>query len=273
MKTMKPGDVLCIIPDKVLHRLPFAALISPHNGKYLIEDYALFYAPSLSVLWHTSEAAQRKSSSGQSSSGQGTALSIGNPSFDLNPHPELPLLRSAEMEARMVAELYEPSAKLRLARDASKDRILREMSSAEVIHFAGHYVIDGSSPLMSRMLLAGGDISALEIVSQRLDRTKLVVLSACQTGFDRYYESEGAVGLARAFIVAGVPLVVASQWPVDSDATASLMISFHRYRRSGLDSFESLRKAQADMLHASAEPHTSPYYWAAFLCAGGYVEY
>jgi CHAT domain-containing protein len=267
VKTMKPGDVLCIIPDKVLHRLPFAALISPDKGKYVVEDYALFYAPSLSVLWRCSEAAQTKTALGH-----GTTLSIGNPSFDVKAHPDLAVLRSAEMEARAVAELYRPS-RLRLAGDATKDRILREMASAEIIHFAGHYVVDGSSPLLSKMLLAGGDISALEIRQQRLDRTSLVVLSACQTGIDKYYESEGPVGLARAFLVARVPLVVASQWAVDSGATASLMISFHRYRRAGSDTFESLRKAQVDMLHASAEPHTSPYYWAAFLCAGGYVEY
>ena len=267
VKTMRAGDVLCVIPDKVLHRLPFAALRSPDNGKYLVEDHAIFYAPSLSVLWHCSEAAQKRTPSGD-----GTVLSIGNPSFDLKAHPDLPLLSSAETEAREVAELYAPS-RLRLTRDASKDRILREMSSAAVIHFAGHYVIDGSSPLLSKMLLAGGDISALEIVSRRLDHTNLVVLSACQTGIDRYYESEGAVGLARAFIVAGVPLVVASQWAVDSDATSRLMIDFHRNRRSGLDTFESLRKAQVAMLHASDTAYTAPYYWAGFLCAGGYAEY
>ena len=267
VKTMHPGDVLCVIPDKVLHRLPVAALRSPDNGKYLVEDHGVFYAPSLSVLWHCSEAAQKRSPSGD-----GAVLSIGNPSFDLKAHPDLPLLSSAETEAREVAELYAPS-RLRLTRDASKDRILREMSSAEVIHFAGHYVIDGSSPLLSKMLLAGGDISALEIVSRRLDHTNLVVLSACQTGIDRYYESEGAVGLARAFIVAGVPLVVASQWAVDSDATSRLMIDFHRNRRSGLDTFESLRKAQVAMLHASDKAYTAPYYWAGFLCAGGYAEY
>ncbi|HSD46467.1 MAG TPA: CHAT domain-containing protein [Pyrinomonadaceae bacterium] len=267
MKSMRPGDVLCVIPDKVLHRLPFAALRSPDNGRYLVEDHAVFYAPSLSVLWRCTEAAQNRTPSGH-----GTVLSIGNPSFDRKAHPDLPLLNSAETEAREVAGLYAPS-RLRLTRDASKDRILREMASAEVIHFAGHYVIDGSSPLLSKMLLAGGDISALEIVSRRLDHTNLVVLSACQTGIDRYYESEGAVGLARAFIVAGVPLVVASQWAVDSDATSRLMIDFYRHRRSGLDTFESLRKAQVAMLRASDKAYTAPYYWAGFLCAGGYAEY
>jgi CHAT domain-containing protein len=182
-----------------------------------------------------------------------------------------------------VADLYQPSS-LVLGPRATKDRIIHEMDSAEIIHFAGHYVVDEASPLLSKMLLSSTeknpdaensdhDLAAFEIVRQRLENTRLVILSACQTGFDKYYESEGAVGLARAFIVAGVPLVVASQWPVDSSATANLMISFHRYRRLGLDTFESLRKAQTDMLRGTDEAYRSPYYWAAFLSVGGYVEY
>jgi CHAT domain-containing protein/tetratricopeptide (TPR) repeat protein len=278
VKMIKPGDVVCIIPDKFLHRLPFAALISPPSGRYLVEDWAIFYAPSLNVLWHCSEAGRTKAPSGR-----GTVLSIGNPSFDFRAHPDLPPLRAAEREARAVAELYDPSSPL-IGLQASKDRIVREMNSAEIIHFAGHYVVDGSSPLLSKMLLASCedqldaenrdcDLAAFEIVRQQLAHTSLVILSACQTGLDKYYESEGAVGLAHAFIAAGVPLVVASQWPVDSDATANLMISFHRYRKSGLNTSESLRKAQTDMLRGRDEAYRSPYYWAAFLCAGGYVEY
>jgi CHAT domain-containing protein/tetratricopeptide (TPR) repeat protein/anti-sigma-K factor RskA len=277
-KTIKPGEVVCIIPDKFLHRLPFAALISPDSGRFLVEDLAVFYAPSLNVLWHCSEAGRAKAGSAQ-----GIILSIGNPTFDLNAHPDLPPLRAAEREARAVASLY-PRASFLPGREASKDRVLREMGSAEVIHFAGHYVIDGSSPLLSKMLLAAGggesdpagrdyDLSVYEIVRRRLDDTSLVVLSACQTGLDRYYDGEGPVGLARAFIGAGVPQVVATQWPVDSDATASLMVSFHRHRRSGLDTPEALRKAQAEMLRGSDEAYRFPYFWAAFLCAGGYAEY
>ncbi len=279
-KTIKADEVVCIIPDKFLHRLPFAALVSPDTGKYLIEEWPIFYASSLNVLLHCSEAGKNKAPSGN-----GNILSIGNPAFDFSAHPELPPLRAAEREARAVAELYEPAnhSKLLLGPQASKDRIVREMNSAEIIHFAGHYVVDGSFPLLSRMLLAREkgsdaekpefDLAAFEIVRQQLHHTRLVVLSACQTGLDKYYESEGAVGLARAFIAAGVPVVVASQWAVDSDATANLMISFHRYRKSGLNTSESLRKAQVDMLRGTDEAYRSPYYWAAFLCAGGYVDH
>lgn len=274
-QTIKTDDVVCIIPDKFLHRLPFGALISPATGKYLIEEWTIFYAPSLNVLWHCSEAGRTKAPSGH-----GPMLSIGNPAFDFKLYPDLPPLRSAEREARTVAELYGDSDPL-LGSQATKDRVIRQISSAEIIHFAGHYVVDQSSPLLSKMVLAAQenesnqdrDLAAFEIVQQRLDHAGLVILSACQTGLDKYYESEGAVGLAQAFIAAGVPLVVASQWPVDSDATAILMISFHRYRKSGFDTVESLRKAQVDMLHGPDEAYRSPYYWAAFLGVGGYVEY
>jgi len=275
---IKAGDVVCIIPDKFLHRLPFAALVSPATGKYLIEEWTVFYAPSLNVLWHCSETGREKAPSSR-----GTVLSIGNPAFDFKRYPDLYPLHSAEREARTVAELYGRSDLL-LGPRATKDRVVREMNSAEIIHFAGHYVVDQSSPLLSRMVLAshenesgaddqGRDLAAFEIIKQRLDHTSLVVLSACQTGLDKYYDSEGAVGLAQSFIAAGVPLVVASQWPVDSDATATLMVNFHRYRKSGSSTFESLQKAQVKMLQGSDEVYRSPYYWAAFLCVGGYVEY
>ncbi|MBD0369485.1 MAG: CHAT domain-containing protein [Pyrinomonadaceae bacterium] len=275
--TIKPEKKLCIIPDKFLYLLPFAALVSPQSGKYLVEERALVYAPSMNVLSACTENARSK---GQG--GQGPVLSIGNPAFDRRAHTDLLPLEAAEREAREVAKLYTPSTPL-IGRDADKESILRAMQSAEVVHFAGHYVVDDYSPLLSKMLLAQSsapgnenqspDLSLYEIFARQFERMKLIVLSACRTGLDRQYDGEGAVGLSRAFIAAGVPLVVASQWPVDSQATANLMISFHRYRRSGMSTIDALSNAQADMLRGADKAYASPYYWAAFLCVGGYAEF
>jgi CHAT domain-containing protein len=81
--------------------------------------------------------------------------------------------------------------------------------------------------------------------------------------------------VARPFIAVGVPLVVATLWPVDSEASEKLMVSFHRYRRlgGGLSTVEALRRAQWDLLRGEDSPYHHPYYWAAFTAIGGYAEY
>jgi CHAT domain-containing protein len=102
----------------------------------------------------------------------------------------------------------------------------------------------------------------------------LVILSACQTGIERQYNGEGAISVARPFLIAGVPLVVASLWPVDSDSTRNLMISFHKYRtQCGLSTIEALRQAQLDMINGSDARYREPYYWAAFVAIGGQASY
>jgi len=97
----------------------------------------------------------------------------------------------------------------------------------------------------------------------------LVVLSACQTGIERQYRGEGAVGAARPFFIAGVPTVVASLWPVDSDASADLMVKFHQHRRDGLRVTEALQQAQLELVRGTDVRYQHPYYWAPFLTIGG----
>ena len=99
------------------------------------------------------------------------------------------------------------------------------------------------------------------------------MLSACQSGIERAYKGEGAVGLARPFIAAGVPLVIASLWSVESNSTADLMISFHRYRKvNQLPTVSSLRSAQLDMIHKQ-QPDETSYGWAAFIVIGGQAAF
>jgi len=105
-----------------------------------------------------------------------------------------------------------------------------------------------------------------------LPQTRLVVLSACESGAGRYYDGEGMIGISRPFIAKGVPLVVASLWPVDSDATAALMINFHKSRKSG-STADALALAQRAMLHGSDSRYRHPYFWAPFVTVGGYARF
>jgi CHAT domain-containing protein len=106
-----------------------------------------------------------------------------------------------------------------------------------------------------------------ELYDIKLPRTRLVVLSACQSGLGQYYRGEGIVSLVRPFLAVGVPTVVASLWAVDSRATSDLMIGFHRQRKvQNLPAGDALRVAQIEM--ARSELYQHPYYWAPFIVVG-----
>ncbi|HEX8087738.1 MAG TPA: CHAT domain-containing protein, partial [Blastocatellia bacterium] len=253
--SLDPNNVVFIVPDKILNYLPFGAMICPESGKYFIEDYLLEFAPSSSIITRCSEQARDKAKLRHES-----LLSVGNPSFDRAGFPSLPDLPSAAVEAESVAGLYEDSLTL-TGQQAQPRRVKALMLDADVIHFAGHYVADERSPMLSKLLLSrdasrvGGDdksdgaLTASEVYSMNLRRARLVVLSACRTGVERYYRGEGAIAIARPFIKAGVPMVVASLWPVESEQTSRLMVAFHRHRKiDGMNAIQALRQAQLDML-------------------------
>jgi CHAT domain-containing protein len=277
---IEPNKQICVAPDKVLNRLPFGALISRATGRYFIEDYLPTYAPSATLFVLCAEEANRKS--GQSPE---HLLSVGNPSFDRRVFPDLEDLPAAAIESEEIAKFY-PSHYLLVGPDAKKKVVLREIERAEVIHLATHYDPDPTSPLFSRLALAaetetGGQASqrkgALlvgEIYRLDLSHGRLAVLSACQTWAEDYLNGEGAIGVSRPFLAAGVPVVVSSLWKIDSPATRNLMIEFHRIRKTQkLPSAEALRTAQLGMLRGAEPEYRHPYYWASFIVTGGYSSF
>lgn len=256
---------LCVIPDKSLHRLAFASLVSS-TGRWLLEEYALFYSPSASVLVLASENAHRKEQVLKES-----ILSIGNPDFDREENPNLAGLWDAETEAKTITGDYPKSFEF-IGADATKDKFLLNFANAEVVHFAGHFVANPRSPGNSKLLFAGGELRSNQLSAYKLPKAKLVVLSACETGFERYNKSEGAIGIARTLLALGAPIVVASQWKVDSETTKNLMIAFHHNRKQKrMSSAESLRRAQLEVL--SKDETKAPFFWAAFSMFGAYANY
>jgi CHAT domain-containing protein len=282
VETLLDHDLqLFIVADKGLHYVPFATLVSPSSGKFLIEDYSIQMAPSASVLVWCSEHAKNRAGIFDE-----RLLSIGNPNFDQNAFPGLPTLPAAGREAKAIGSFYQFRTVL-VGGEALAGRVWDDLKSADVIHFATHSVADTRSPLLTKLLLASnqangvsthhatnGFLQASEIYGLKLPRTRLVVLSACQTGIERAYRGEGAIGLARPFLIAGVPIVVASLWPVDSESTADLMIKFHEYRtQARKPTVEALRQVQLDMIHNQQLGSQGTYGWAAFVAIGGYAAF
>jgi CHAT domain-containing protein len=271
---------LCIVSDKVLHYLPYGALVSPATDKYLIEDYDLGLSPSASIFIGESASAAKKPAVSQE-----RLVSVGEPSFNRAAFPTLSALPSAAREAKAVADFYTAGRRVLLGSEATEQLIKSELQKADVAHFAMHYLVDESSEMLSGFPLApervpspghesyNGFLQSYEIYKMKLPRMRLVVLSACQTGIEQQYNGEGAVGVARPFLVAGVPSVVASLWPIDSNASAELMINFHRHRRrDALTAPEALRRAQIEMARGRDARYRHPFYWAPFVTIGGHAK-
>ena len=137
---------------------------------------------------------------------------------------------------------------------------------------------------------AGGEdgiLTALEAAGLDLWGTKLVVLSACETGVGEVKNGEGVYGLRRALVLAGSESQVMSLWQVADAATRDLMTAYYRLLLAGEGRTEALRQVQLEMLKgagpaqagsrrgvgaelgaAQVTDRRHPYYWAAFIQSG-----
>lgn len=115
-----------------------------------------------------------------------------------------------------------------------------------------------------------GILTALEASGLNLWGTKLVVLSACDTGLGEVRNGEGVYGLRRAFTLAGAESLVMSLWPISDYTTRTLMTSYYQNLKSGLGRGEALRQVQLGMLKKN--PGLHPFYWANFIQAGDWAS-
>jgi len=116
-----------------------------------------------------------------------------------------------------------------------------------------------------------GLLTALEAASLYLSGTKLVVLSACDTGVGEVMKGEGVQGLRRALVLAGSESQVISLWPVSDEATKDLMIPYYKALQEGEGRSEGLRQVQLRMLRGPKEQQ-HPFYWAAFIQSGEWAN-
>ncbi|WP_437586062.1 tetratricopeptide repeat protein [Sorangium sp. So ce1000] len=210
-------------------------------------------------------------------------------------------LRWTESEARGVANLL-PNARLKLDKDATEAAV-KALDGPSIVHMATHgfflaqpraglHVPDEARPfvtllqpgalpplpenplLRSGLALAGanlrrsgsedGVLTALEVAGLNLWGTKLVVLSACDTGIGTLSRGEGVYGLRRALVLAGADSQIMSLWKVADKETQALMTAYYGRLSAGEGRSDALREVQLAM----ARKRLHPYYWAAFIAGG-----
>jgi CHAT domain-containing protein/Tfp pilus assembly protein PilF len=284
VRAQLPGKSnLIIIPDGVLWELPFQAL-QPVRNHFLIEDYAISYAPSLTVLQKMIKTRKRNTTPAT------TLLAVGNPIIGAETSARLKAtlmddqllpLPEAERQVKLLQKLYTPSrSKVYIGQAAGEAKVKAEAGNSRILHLATHGILNDASPMYSQIVLAyneadtneDGLLEAWEIMNLELN-ADLVVLSACDTARGKLGAGEGMIGLSWALFVAGSPATVVSQWKVESASTTELMVAFHKNlqtatgkQRLKMTKAEAMRRAALKLLKTPNYRH--PFYWAAFVVIG-----
>ncbi len=208
-------------------------------------------------------------------------------------------LGGTAQEAQAIKALFD-DAQVMTAATATESAV-KQINAPMILHIATHgfFLTDAETPaangeptrainarvkienplLRSGLALAGANINkgnddgiltALEASGLNLWGTKLVTLSACDTGVGEVKDGEGIYGLRRAFMLAGTETLVMSLWAVSDYVTREMMTNYYKNLKQGLGRGEALRQVQLAMLKRKERAH--PFYWASFIQAGEWAN-
>lgn len=188
-------------------------------------------------------------------------------------------LTGTRTEADQIAKLARAGgarADVWLDLDANEAKVsTTDIKSYRIVHIATHGLLNAERPQFTGLVLSlvgnksgDGFLRTDEIFNLGLN-SRLVMLSACETGLGKQKKGEGVIGLSRAFMYAGTPTVGVSLWSVADQSTAQLMTDFYKRLLATADGSPStaMRGAQTTMI-ASKTKFSAPYYWAPFVLIG-----
>lgn len=293
-KEIGQASTIYLSADGVYNQINLEAIPTP-DGKYIIDN------SNIILVSNTKDLYLRKVKSRDAANN--TAAIFGNPTFYLtaSANPSITPLPGTEKEISQVQFMLKQKgwdSKEYVENTATEEKI-KELNSPKIFHVATHGFykpadeVSGENeleeneaqltqnPLMRTglMLKGAGDLwdkteynynmengilTAYEAMNLNLDKTDLVVLSACETGLGQLEAGEGVYGLQRAFLVAGAKILIMSMFKVDDEATQKLMLKFYQKwlntgnpRQSFIDAKKELRV-----------DYPEPYYWGAFMMIG-----
>ncbi|MBS1486711.1 MAG: CHAT domain-containing protein [Bacteroidetes bacterium] len=281
-------------PDGVYNLINLESVPTP-DGKYVIDNSNIVIVSNTKDLY-----LRRIKSRAQASN---TATMFGNPKFymEASANRTIADLPGTEKEVNELKELLKQRGwkTNEYTEVAASEEQVKELESPKIFHIATHGFASSiateddarqmtqseaqltENPLLKTGLLlkgagdllnetrynfnmTNGILTAYEAMSLNLDKTDLVVLSACETGLGEVSSGEGVYGLQRAFLVAGAKVLIMSMFKVDDEATQKLMLNFYKkWLVSG-----NLRQSFIDAKKELRTEYPSPIFWGAFMMIG-----
>ncbi len=252
-------------PDGGLHSIPWAVLKGRDN-RYLIERYTLCTASSATVWGYAKRVASKTPPASERP--LMVALWEFPRSASAGTRANLSQLPGVRTERALFQRLFGRVARIVSGEQAVPERVLNAFGKATLIHIATHAVPNFRLPLLSAIALYGAQeprwLYAEDILQTRLS-ARLTVLSACSTA-QGALGSDGMMGLAWAFMLAGCPSVLTTLWKLPDEGVPLWMETFYKAYLQGETVAQSVRTATLRLLRDPRYRH--PRYWSAWLVQG-----
>lgn len=277
------GTELLVIPDGDLYSVNLETLLSAPGTASDFKEHLLIQRFTISYLLSATTAIQFKQL--HRTPGKGTLALAPGFSDGLKSQYRSSVKDSAALDMAFLRYIQQPFAE-RTVRELGSSLSAHTMLGAEadehgfkslaerfgIIHLGTHAEINNTSPLYSKLVLSkgGGEdgyLHAYEIYELQL-RAELAVLTACETGSGRMYDSEGVRSLAHGFAYAGCPSLVMSLWKIDERSSAEIIDRFYKRLADGRARNHALREAKLAYLNSAVDEQTLPYYWAGLVLVG-----
>jgi CHAT domain-containing protein/tetratricopeptide (TPR) repeat protein len=270
---------LVVAPDAVSWNLPFQALRT-EDGRYLIENYAVSYAPSLTALGAIST---RRARPKPRRAAPPALLAFVNPALTPSTEARIKSILTAEQldqapdaqnEVDELSKIYgERRVAVLVGADASESQMKAEAGKYELLHMNVRGVLNETAPLYSFAALSSnvdtkddGTLEVREIFDLDL-KSDLAVISASELAWPKVGAMRSMTGLTWAWFVAGCPATIVSRW--NCDESSDLTLGFHRLIKASWRKESKARTWQAAVQQSlSSEERRHPYFWAGFSILG-----
>ncbi|WP_175416254.1 CHAT domain-containing protein [Aggregatimonas sangjinii] len=254
---------LVIIPDDVLHYLPFDLL--QNENEYVLQQKNISYGNAVSSLLELHK---------MRNTGIREVLAFA-PSFDgtlvENTERQFGKLIYNDDEVEGIGDFY----KVGVFTDTSATlhNFMTKAAEYGMIHLATHASANDEFPDYSYMAFTAHSDKDNVLYIKDLYNTSLnadmVTLSACQTGIGKLQKGQGMMSLSKGFYYAGAKSLVNTLWKINDKSTVPLMAFFYEGLSEGKSKSEALRHAKLRYLETIDDDLLKhPYYWAAFTVSG-----
>ncbi|MDX2279951.1 MAG: CHAT domain-containing tetratricopeptide repeat protein [Saprospiraceae bacterium] len=256
------GTLLLVEPDGPLWQLPLHLLQFPNHEAFVADFWPLVYAPSYDVYSAIKKAKAPPVSKEDQFyfGGLNDAQTIEGTQFNRLDHAE----NEVETIAKNILGL--PDRHVFTGIKFTESEATTRIPGSRIIHLSAHGKADMEEPLESYIVLNGSTLTAAEVSKMKIPHCELVALSACKTGLGKVM-SEGMVGLARAFQIAGARSLLVSLWSVGDASTKKMMEYFYQHLK--LNGGHKALALQAAMQTLRAEQGNNAFaQWAPFVLIG-----